>query len=134
VRGDKEGGLWFVDRTTPNGFSNFCPKNCTCLKLSGNVQTYWTDTPYRGAAIHGGPAFWEYDRVTPFLNYMFAAEGGTPGGQLVRYPLCADPHAKSPIDLSSCASSPARLGRLTGTRHKISLRNYPLGFGERSGH
>jgi hypothetical protein len=134
VRGDKEGGLWFVDRTTPNGFSNFCPKNCTCLKLSGNVQTYWTDTPYRGAAIHGGPAFWEYDRVTPFLNYMFAAEGGTPGGQPVRYPLCADPHAKSPIDLSSCASSPARLGRLTGTRHKISLRNYPLGFGERSGH
>jgi hypothetical protein len=103
VGGDKEGGLWFVNRTTPGGYSAVCGKNCTCQQPSSNVQTYWTGTPYTGKTIHGGMAFWEYDLVTPFLNYMFAAAGG---GQLTRYPLCADPHAKSPIDLSTCVGSP----------------------------
>jgi len=57
VSGDKQGGLWFVSRTTPNGFSNVCGNNCTCKQPSSNVQTYWTGTPYHGFTIHGDPAF-----------------------------------------------------------------------------
>ena len=101
VSGDKEGGLWFMNRTTPGGYSMVCGNNCPCQQPSSNVQTYWTGTPYAGHTIHGGMAFWEYDLVTPFLDYMFAAAGG---GQLTRYSLCASPRATSPIDPNICGA------------------------------
>jgi hypothetical protein len=103
VTGDKEGGLWFVNRTTPNGFSNACGNTCNCQQPSSNVQTYWTGTHYNGNTIHNGLAFWEYDQVYPFLDHMFA---GIMGGQIMQYPLCADPHAQSPIDLTTCTAPP----------------------------
>jgi len=123
VGGDKEGGLWFIDRTNPmpNGFNNSCAKTCTCTPTgsnpSGNVQTFWTGTAYRGKEIQGGLAYWEYDHVTPTLNYLFAEQYGK---QLFRYPLCNDPRASYPID-PACSSAP--LGSTAGGQPV----NFPTG-------
>jgi hypothetical protein len=103
VTGDKEGGLWFINRTSPNGYSTACGNSCTCQQPSSNVQTFWTGTPYSGTNIHGGLAFWEYDLVYPFLDYLFAAAGG---GQVIQYPLCASANARNPIDLTTCTGVP----------------------------
>jgi hypothetical protein len=108
VSGDKEGGLWFVDRTNLGGHDMSCdtsptPCNCTPATSPNNIQTYWTGTPYSGHYLHTSPAYWEYDRVVPGLNYMYA---GPTNAQLTRYPLCADPSATGPIDLFTCVSSP----------------------------
>ena len=60
VSGDKEGGLWFGDRTQPGGYDTACGDNCSCNPtVSGNnIQTYWTGSPYGGPPIHTSPAFW----------------------------------------------------------------------------
>jgi hypothetical protein len=122
VSGDKEGGLWFVDRTNLGGFDNSCSGNpCSCrpAQTGKNIQTYWTSTPYLGKNIHGGEAFWQFGSVPPFRNYMFAAAGE---GQLTRYLLCTDHRAKTPIDMSTC---PTRLfGSVDTLGHRI---NFPYG-------
>jgi hypothetical protein len=79
VSGDKEGGLWFIDRNTPGKFQNTCSITpytlCNCRppgnNPSGNVQTYWTgSTPYAGPVIQGALAYWEHDVFLPGVNYL----------------------------------------------------------------
>jgi hypothetical protein len=113
VAGSKEGGLWFSDRTNLGGFDEACGNSCTCTpaKSGNNIQTYWTGVPYAGQPLHGGMAFWEYDLVSPFVTYMYAAAGNS---QLIRYPLCADPRAKNPIDPTTCVSIPLGSVNLEG--------------------
>lgn len=48
VSGDKEGGIWFLDRTAPDplGFQgSSCNNSCTCSVTDSIVQVYWTGTP-----------------------------------------------------------------------------------------
>jgi hypothetical protein len=122
LSGDKEGGLWFADRTNLGGFNNSCSANpCSCkpAQSGNNIQTYWTTTPYVGKTIHGGEAFWQAGSAPPFRNYMYAAAGS---GQLTRYLLCASNRAKTPIDMSTC---PTRLfGSVDSAGRHI---NFPYG-------
>jgi len=59
VSGDKEGGLWFVDRTNLGGYNTACGNSCNCTPSNSgnNIQTYWTGSAYRGNTIHGDAAF-----------------------------------------------------------------------------
>jgi hypothetical protein len=122
VSGDKEGGLWFVDRTSLGGFDSSCSGNpCSCkpAQSGNNVQTYWTSTPYLGKNIHGGEAFWQFGSAPPFTNYLFAAAGEA---QLTRYLLCADSRAQTPVDMNVC---PTRLfGSVDALGHRV---NFPYG-------
>jgi hypothetical protein len=87
VNGEKEGGLWFVDRTGPGGYSTQCGNACSCVPGSPgpNIQTYWTGAPYAGDVIYGGLAYWENEPGPPGLSYLYA---GFYGSTINRYPLC----------------------------------------------
>jgi hypothetical protein len=104
VGGDKEGGLWFIDRNIPGQYQNVCSANpCACTPAgnnpSGNVQTYWTVNPYSGQVIWGGLAYWQSG------SHLDAAPGAGVSyiydapykGQLARYPLCAQPGSTLPM-------------------------------------
>jgi hypothetical protein len=111
VNGEKEGGLWFVDRTNPGGFDTACGNICSCTptKSGNNVQTYWTGTAYSvNNPIHTSLAYWEYDRVTPFLDYVYVTKQqvNLNPAPLTRYPLCGSPSATGPIDFLHCTGSP----------------------------
>jgi hypothetical protein len=120
VNGEKEGGLWFVDRTNPGGFDLACttgtppPCNCTPTKAGNNIQTYWTGSPYTtpGFAIHTSPAYWQYDVNIPTLNYLYVTQQqvstNSPAGPLIRYPLCNSSSATGPIDLLNCTGAPVK--------------------------
>jgi hypothetical protein len=117
VSGDKEGGLWFVDRTSPGGHNNntSCANSCVCNQVSqdNNIQVYWTGTngANQGPAIHTSPAYWEYDLNLPFVNYLYVTpqQGtSTAPAPLTRYPLCAKAAATSPIDFVHCGGSPVK--------------------------
>jgi hypothetical protein len=80
VNGDKEGGLWFVNRTTPGGI-NSCAQNSCYLPLCvhappTNVETYFTGT----RTIHTSPAYWDSDSTDPALSYMYVAAIGVVWG------------------------------------------------------
>lgn len=103
VSGDKEGGLWFIDRSNPGGHSMQCDlptPTCSCTPSgnnpSGNVQTYWTGTPYAGSTIHGGMAFWQ----RPFAGatkepYLYGVVSKP--GVLTRFELCGYASATLPL-------------------------------------
>ncbi len=98
VNGDKEGGLWFTDRTNPNGYNAAaCGNICPCEKLGGNnIQTFWTGSPFGGRAIHNGAAFWHRpaSATQPATPYLFVVPSE---GMLTQYPLCSGPTANTPI-------------------------------------
>ena len=83
VSGDKEGGLWFYNRTTPGGHNNACDPSpsgiCNCLETTypdGNVQTYWTGTMGQtsGDVVRGGLAYWDSDPLSTLnQSYLYAA-------------------------------------------------------------
>jgi hypothetical protein len=101
VSGDKEGGIWFNDRTTPATpphVSTCDPSNCSCSAADGVVQEYWQNTPNYGPVIHNNPAYWQGNGN----SYLFvgpsswAAKGIQ--GNLLRYPLCSTSGSTYPID------------------------------------
>ncbi len=103
VNGDKEGGLWFVNRTTPGGI-NSCAQNSCYLPLCvhappTNVETYFTGT----RTIHTSAAYWDSDSTDPALSYMYVA---AIGGQLTQYTLCGEAAATAPIDYTNCPGAP----------------------------
>src|SRR4029077_3699520 len=67
VSGDKEGGIWFMDRTVPGqGGSTSCPVNGNT-----NVQTFAINggsSIGSGPLIHTNPAFWENGGATTPTN------------------------------------------------------------------
>ena len=116
VSGDKEGGLWFVDRTNPGGHDTSCDTQmypCRCAQQSQdkNIQVYWTATngQNRGPAIHTSPAYWEYDNQLPGVNYLYVTQQQNNlmvPGPLIRYPLCSSTAAIKPIDFLHCTGTP----------------------------
>jgi hypothetical protein len=82
VSGDKEGGLWFMDRGTPGGYktsntcSTTCPTACSqSQQIANNVQTFWNGTGTSGPVIHDTPGFWgnannKYIYVAPTFKPM----------------------------------------------------------------
>ena len=120
VSGEKEGGLWFVDRTNPGGFDTACGNTCNCTPTAAgnNVQTYWTGSAYSGNPIHTSPAYWEYDEVLPELNYLFVTTqqiNSNFPAPLTRYPLCASTNAATPIDTVHCSGGPVSAVDPSGT-------------------
>lgn len=67
--------------------------------------------------IHSSPAYWEYDRITPLLNFLYA---GPANSQLFQYQLCADPHAVSPIDPTTCSTGPVGSTDVNGNPLKFT--------------
>jgi hypothetical protein len=110
VSGDKEGGIWFNDRTTPATPAHVTtcdPTTCSCSAADGVVQAYWTSTPNYGQVIHNSPAYWRgggnsYLYIGP-SNWL--AEGLQ--GHLSRYPLCSTSGSSYPIDATCGAAETA---------------------------
>jgi hypothetical protein len=101
VSGDKEGGVWFIDRSNPGGHNSQCDlptPTCSCTPSgnnpSGNIQTVWTGTAYKGHLIHSGMAFWERSFPgLPKAPYLYVI----PQGNLTRYQLCNYASATDPV-------------------------------------
>ena len=98
VSGDKEGGVWFIDRTNPGGYnSSICGNTCNCMQSGGNnIQTYWVNGGWNnGPLIHNSLAYWENDYTShPAENYIYSAPLG---GQLTQYQLCSQSTDTQPI-------------------------------------
>jgi hypothetical protein len=94
VSGDKEGGMWFVDRTSPGSGGG----DGTCTGgTNANVQTVPIDSTLSnyGPVIHTSPAYWKGG--SPLKSYIFMSsqvsydqnQNQIPGsGQLMRYQVC----------------------------------------------
>jgi hypothetical protein len=111
VSGDKEGGLWFMNRghpgeyETPNRCSTTCPTACSQSdEVADNVQTYWIGTATSGPVVHNNPAYWEKGPETSATSYLFVAPALS---ALTRYTLCNGAGAPAPISSSCGASIPA---------------------------
>lgn len=96
VSGDKEGGLWFTDRTNLGGHNTSCDPYppatglCNCPQTQypdSNIQTYWIGGGYnQGPLVHNNPAYWDSDYSThPAENFIYVAPYGS---QLTQYQLC----------------------------------------------
>jgi hypothetical protein len=109
VSGDKEGGIWFNDRTTPANPNHVttCDNSitpCSCSAADGVVQSYWTSTPNFGQTIHNSPAYWKGGGA----NYLYMStttwyHQNLPG-TLVRYQLCSTANSQYPID-TTCGAA-----------------------------
>jgi len=111
VSGDKEAGLWFVDRTNPGGHLTSCDGNCTCTTTNTNIVQMFSTGNH---LIHTSPAFWENDVVThPAQNYIYVAPYGS---QLTQYPLCGLATDAQPI----CSRSVPR-GSVDGNGHAVKF-------------
>lgn len=104
INGDKEGGLWMIDRTNPGGHNPSCDQSqdrCLCTpsgNASGNIQTFWTGTAYSGHVIHNGLAFWRRQpqtQINAHYHYLYVIPSG--GGVLTQYQLCGLSSAQSPL-------------------------------------
>lgn len=105
VSGDKEGGIWFNDRTTPATPAHVAtcdPSNCSCNAVDGVVQPYWITTPNYGQVVHNSPAYWKGDINSVITSYLFIGPSSWPSqglqGNLLRYPLCSTAGSVDPID------------------------------------
>ncbi|HLW87869.1 MAG TPA: hypothetical protein VKR57_05215 [Terriglobales bacterium] len=123
VSGDKEGGLWFIDRSNPGGHNSECDlptPTCSCTPSGdnpgGNIQTVWTGKPYAGHKIQNGLAYWE--RSFPGAMQVPYVYEIPLGGFLTRYQLCNYETASDPV----CTTSFLRAadGSLYGATPTIS--------------
>ena len=103
VSGDKEGGLWFIDRSNPGGHNSQCDlptPTCSCTPSgdnpSGNIQTVWTGTPYHGQTIHNGLAYWQrrFPGSLTTSSYLYVIPSL---GVLTQYQLCNAASATEPV-------------------------------------
>jgi len=125
VNGDKEGGLWFVDRDSPGEGGG--ETNCTPI-ANTNVQTYpfnGSATSYKGPIIHTNPSFWENYYG---LGYLFIGSqcgkgantcknDGIGEGQLLRYQFCTAqvPISNATQSLPGCTTQSAYAYETSGT-------------------
>ena len=110
VSGDKEGGIWFNDRTTPATPPHVAtcdPSSCSCSAADGVVQAYWTNLPNFGQVIHTSPAYWQ-GGGNSYL-YMSTSNWGAESlrGKLTRYSLCSTAGSVYPIDTTCGAEEDA---------------------------
>jgi len=105
VMSEKEGGLWFIDRNVPGQYQDVCSSDpCNCKpdgnNPSGNIQTYWTGKPYKGAEFRGGLAYWQVGlhpdaaSGSPLQSYLF---GASYQGELTRFPMCGEASSNLPM-------------------------------------
>jgi hypothetical protein len=110
VSGDKEGGIWFNDRTapaTPPHVTSCDPSNCLCSAADGVVQAFWTTTPNFGQAIHNNPAYWKGGGTSYMYMSTTTWYSQNLKGTLVRYPLCSTANSQYPIDTTCGAAEEA---------------------------
>jgi len=98
VSGDKEGGLWAMDRLNPGGFNvgqcpnnpNSCDQSCSPqiqAASNQNLQTVWTLFGNTYPPIHNTPAYWN--------NFIYLAPQG---GAINQYQICNnDESGQQPI-------------------------------------
>jgi hypothetical protein len=117
VSGDKEGGIWFVDRASPG-------KGGTTATCTGSPNTNLQTYPINGTAfalktgplIHTNPAFWESGDTTG-TNYLFLGSSAVfsvaGAGELMRYQIC---NTGLPINTSTgCTKTAAYAYEVSGT-------------------
>lgn len=117
VLGDKESGIWFLDRTIPGGTTSagvvpngYNGGSCSGVSNGGtkygvgdqNVQTFpiegsGSTVSVGGPVIHTSPSFWELDNGTSSNNYLYLGSQGStlPAGELMQYQMCVG--TKKPI-------------------------------------
>jgi hypothetical protein len=113
ILGEKESGLWFIDRSNPGkctpsrggscSTSYICANNPTqdCTTMPTNPMVYWTNSSNTACnsngsgskenwLIHNTPAFWEKGG-SKILNYVYVAPTGTSNNAhpLYQYTLCS---------------------------------------------
>lgn len=89
IKGDKEGYVWALDRTTLGGAGTGCSANCmpcTGTNPAGVLQQF----PITGLHAKSTPAFW-FDGTNPFL---YVAQQDT---QLFQYQLTCAPICTTPV-------------------------------------
>jgi hypothetical protein len=92
VSGEKEGYIWFLDRTTPGGHITTCDSTCSCTATETHVvQKYDTQQTY---GFHNNLAYWETTSSNVLNNYIYGMTFG--GGPLVQYTLCVAPSTPPP--------------------------------------
>ena len=120
VLGEKEGGLYFLNRTAPGGFGG--DTTCTGGSAKNYVEVWPINGPTVGTSlsgpeIHNSPAFWEtaVTGQTP-INYVFISSlvgSVATSGQLMRYQICL---AGAPISNSpGCSNVGAYAYEVAGT-------------------
>lgn len=119
VNGDKEGGIWFMDRTNPNGYGG----GTTCTAGSNNnVQTApiinGGTVGFGSPVIHNNPAYWEnFEASQNATSYIFlsshAKKNVSEAGAIMRYQVC---DSGSPINSSAnCTATGAYAYEASGT-------------------
>jgi hypothetical protein len=106
VSGDKEGGIWFMDRTTPANphHETGCDTTYSCTVANSKycaVVAILQSISGAGPVVHTSPAFWE-SPSTPFLYIGSQQNTLTGSGELLQFTL--SPTAIQPI---SSAGKPA---------------------------
>lgn len=97
VHGDKEGYLWFLDRTSPGRHLTGCDSLCSCPSTyqdTNVVEKYPVDLTKQ---FHNNAAYWELASSQPTGNFIYA--GQFEGGALTQYNLCANPSTPPPTNL-----------------------------------
>jgi len=117
VSGEKEGYLWFLDRTTPGGHVTSCDSSCSCSASEPNIVEKYSIGRH-GQGFHNSPAFWETttDNGQVINNYIYAMS--FPAGPLVQYALCATPSTPPPSTVV-CGS----LTATDGSGNQIDMKN-----------
>lgn len=116
VSGDKEGGIWFVDRTTPGGGGG----NGTCTGGSNtNIQTFPIDGALstNGPVIHNSPAYWKGGATIKSYLFIDSQYNNTitGSGQLMRYQICSQGTPIRNSTSPACTTTGAYAYEISGT-------------------
>ena len=98
VSSEKEGGIWFVDRSNPGGHATACDSSCGVCATSNNtnVSTYWISGK---PEVHNNPAFWDDDNsIHPNDNFIYLASDQQ-NAPLMQYTLCTNPSTPPPTTM-----------------------------------
>ena len=92
LSGDKEGGIWIMDRANPGGFNQGqCPSDCTACSTAVqsqsnlNLQTVWLGAG-TGPAVHNNLAYWN--------NFVYIAPVNK---SISQYQICNDQGSGLPL-------------------------------------
>ncbi len=120
VSGDKEGGMWFFDRSNPKGYNG----DGSCSGTSGggtgddNVQTYpinGSGLSLSGPIIHNNPAYWKGGSTVESWLFMGSQHTGTNTGELLRYQLCTQGKPIHNSTSPACSTASAYAYAVSGT-------------------
>lgn len=111
--GEKEGGIWAMDRLNPGTFNlGQCTNGCNSCSPANqdasnqNVQTLWLGTG-SGPEIHNNPAYWN--------NYIYFAPSG---GKVFQFQLCNNFGSGQPLCTGTVVT--ANYGGIYGATPAVS--------------